>query len=450
MKEHDIEYFGGKGDGVTDNSAAFAKAFLTIKESGGGTLRVGEGVWKTGPLEMFSRTALDLAEGAVVSFIPDPALYPPVRTRWEGVECHAMHPCVFASGQKEVEIRGKGALDGSGEAWWTRYRQKRKLGQSRPESPEEIALASLNRRFEGQPGGGGGREMQFLRPPLVQFFECSDVRLEGITLRNSPFWTLHPVYCAGVSIIGVKIFNPSDSANTDAIDVDSCENVAIEGCVISVGDDGIALKSGSGEDGIRVGRPSRDIRIKGCTVEDGHGGIVIGSETAAGIFDVIAEDCAFKGTDRGIRIKTRRGRGGRIENLEFRGLVMENNLCPVVINMFYRCGASPSDECFSQDALPVDAATPQVRNVRIRDVRAVGCRASAGFIAGLPESPVEGLDIDRCEFAVDELSDARPDESDMFLGVPETSEKGIRLLNVKDPRFGDVSVKGAAKAFVFG
>jgi len=449
-QRHDIRLFGGMGDGVADDSAAFAKAFLALRESGGGVLRVGKGVWRTGPLELFSHTALELEEGAVVSFIPEQERYPPVWTRWEGVECHAMHPCVFASGQKDIAIMGRGTLDGNGRFWWESYREKRGRGQSSPETPEELALAGLNPGFEKHPGGGGGREMQFLRPPLVQFFECSGVKLEGVTLRNSPFWTLHPVYCTGVEVSGLRIFNPSDSANTDAIDIDSCQDVSIEDCRLSVGDDGITLKSGSGEDGIRVGRPCRDIRIKGCTVEDGHGGIVIGSETAAGIFDVRAEDCTFKGTDRGIRIKTRRGRGGQIENLDFSGLVMENNLCPVAINMFYKCGAKPSDGWFRQEALPVESTTPRIRNVRIRDVLATGCRASAGFIAGLPEAPVENLDLARCEFSVDAQSGAEPAESDMFFGVPETAEKGIRLLNVKEPRFSDILVRGAAKAFVYG
>ncbi|MCL2190524.1 MAG: glycoside hydrolase family 28 protein [Treponema sp.] len=450
MNEYNIELFGGRGDGLADNSAAFAEALLEIRRSGGGVLRVGAGTWKTGPLELFSHTTLELGSGAVISFIPDPGLYDPVWTRWEGVECHAMRPCVFASGQRDIAIRGEGALDGNGRYWWDRYREKRSRGQGRPESPEEIALARLNPGFEGQPGGGGGREMQFLRPPLVQFFECSGVRLEGITLRNSPFWTLHPVYCAGVTIRGLTIFNPSDSANTDAIDVDSCRDVAIENCRISVGDDGIALKSGSGEDGIRVGRPCRDVRIRDCVVEDGHGGIVIGSETAAGVFDVRAENCTFRGTDRGIRIKTRRGRGGLIENLDFRGLAMEDNLCPVAINMFYRCGADPSDGCFAQGALPVEGATPRIRNVRIRDLRATGCRASAGFVAGLPESPVERLEMNGCEFSVDEGSGIPPAESEMFFGVPERAGRGIRLLNVKEPKFDGVFVRGAAEPFVFG
>jgi len=450
MKQYNIKLFGGKGNGLTDNSVAFSDALLALREAGGGILRVGKGVWKTGPLELFSHITLELDEGAVISFIPELERYRPVWTRWEGVECYAMHPCIFASWQKDISIRGMGVLDGAGRFWWESYREKRGRGQLKPESRQEEILAGLNRGFEMQPGGGGGREMQFLRPPLVQFFECRNIRLEGVTLRNSPFWTLHPVYCTDVEITGLTISNPKDSANTDAIDIDSCQDVAIENCLISVGDDGITLKSGSGEDGIRVDRPCRGIRIKGCTVEDGHGGIVIGSETAAGIFDVKAEDCTFRGTDRGIRIKTRRGRGGHIENLDFCKLTMENNLCPVTINMFYKCGANPSDIYFSQEALPIESTTPQIRNVRIRDVRAIGCRASAGFIAGLPEAPVENLDLGRCEFSVDELSQVNPGESDMFFGVPETEEKGIRLLNVKEPKFSEILVRGAAKAFVYG
>jgi len=448
MKTYDIGLFGGKGDGIADNSAAFAAAFAAIREAGGGTLRVGGGRWVTGPLQLFSHTTLELEAGAVVAFIPEPELYRPVRTRWEGVECHAMHPCVFAAGQTGITVKGAGVLDGNGSFWWKAYREKRSRAQKTPESPIEIELAALNNGFAGQPGGGGGRETQFLRPPLVQFLDCAGIRLEGVTLRNSPFWTLHPVYCTDVTICGLTIVNPGDSANTDAIDIDSCQNVTVENCRLSVGDDGITLKSGSGEDGLRVGRPCRNIRIKGCTVGDGHGGIVIGSETAAGIFDVQAEDCTFKGTDRGIRIKTRRGRGGRIENLDFRRMVMEDNLCPVAINMFYRCGAEDEGGLFVQDALPVKSTTPRIKNVRIRDVRATGCRASAGFIAGLPESPIENLDMSRCRFSVDEKSGASPCSSDMFRGVPATREKGIRLLNVLEPKFSDVEVRGAARAFV--
>jgi polygalacturonase len=449
MPEYTAASFGGSGDGVKDNSSSFSSALLAIKEAGGGILRVGRGIWRTGPLKIFSHTTLLLEEGAVISFIPEPSRYPPVWTRWEGVECYAMHPCVFADGQEDIVVTGQGVLDGNGQSWWDMLAEKRNRGQQAPQTPEELALAKLNGEYENQPSGGGGRIIQFLRPALVQFRACSNIRLEGITIRNSPFWTVHPVYCAGVVISGLVIRNPPDTPNTDGMDIDSCEDVLIENCHVAVGDDSIAIKSGAGEDGMRVGKPCRRVTVRGCTVEDGHGGIVIGSETAAGIFDVLAEDCLFRGTDRGIRIKTRRGRGGKIHDLEFRKLTMENNLCPVAINMFYRCGASLDDGYFSQERLPVNAATPSISNIRISDIRASGCRASAGFIAGLPESPVENIFLHRCEFSIDEQSPVSPDESEMFLGLPQIEEKCIRILNVKNMEICDINVNGPADAFVF-
>jgi polygalacturonase len=253
-----------------------------------------------------------------------------------------------------------------------------------------------------------------------------------------------------VRISGLSIINPADDApNTDGIDIDSSEDVLIENCHVAVGDDGIALKAGSGKEGMGVKKPTGNVTVRGCTVEAGHGGIVIGSETAGGIFNVLAEHCVFNGTDRGIRIKSRRGRGGVIRNLEFRDLTMENNLCPLTINMYYRCGAESQASCFSLDRQPRDEATPQVQNVKVTNIRARGCRASAAFIVGLPEAPVENLRIDHCEFSTDEQSGVSPGESDMFLGIPDISEKSMRILNVKDPVFNEVSVQGPKEAIIF-
>ncbi|MDR2160337.1 MAG: glycoside hydrolase family 28 protein [Treponema sp.] len=449
MKAIDLFSFGGKGDGITDDSRAFGRALEALKASGGGTLPVGRGVWRTGPLELFSNCTLYLEEGAVVSFIAEPERYVPVFTRWEGVRCFAMHPCVFAKGGEHIRIEGKGCLDGNGQAWWELLREKRRRGQKVPEDPWELALARLNPGFETQSRGGGGRGIQFLRPPLVQFYQCSGVGLEGVTLTNSPFWTLHPVFCRDLKLSGLSIVNPHDAPNTDGIDLDSCEDAEIENCRVSVGDDGIALKSGSGRDGLEAGKPTRRIRVRGCTVEDGHGGIVIGSETAGGIFDVLAEDCLFRGTDRGIRIKTRRGRGGEIRNLEFRNITMENNLCPLAVNMYYRCGAEQEAAYFSPDPLPLSPETPSIAHVTVSGVRASGCRASAGFVAGLPESPVENLRIRDCEFSTDETSGVSPDESDMFLGIPPVTEKSFRILNAKNPELRNVRVEGPKEAFIY-
>jgi len=449
MTTYKIESFGGIGDGKFDNSSSFASAMQTIKQAGGGTLHVGKGIWRSGPLKLFSNTTLSLDEECVISFINELERYTPVWSRWEGVECYAMHPCVYAEGQENISITGKGVLDGNGKTWWKIAREKKQRPQVSPEIPIEFELARLNPGYNEQPSGGGGRVCQFLRPPLLQFFNCKNIILKDFTAQNSPFWTLHPVYCTKMVLSGLNIFNPHDAPNTDGIDIDSCEDVLIENCNVSVGDDGIAMKSGSGEDGIRAGKPCRRITVRNCTVGDGHGGIVIGSETAAGISDIIAENCVFKGTDRGIRIKTRRSRGGHIHDMEFKNLVMENNLCPLTINMFYRCGAKFEDGYFCQEALPVNAATPSIKNITITDIKAFGCRSSAGFIAGLPEAPVENITLNRCDFSTNEQSGISPDESEMYLGLPQVTEKSIRLLNVKNIEFNEVNVRGPKEAFVY-
>jgi len=440
---------GGACGDEFDNSSVLLRLLESLRDSGGGKLVVGKGLWRTGPIELYTQTELTLDEGAVLSFIPDTERYAPVLTRWEGIECHTMRPCIFSSGQHDVSITGKGRVDGNGKAWWDLFREKRARGQKVPELDIEKKLASLNPGYRTQSGGGGGREIQFLRPSFVQFANCKNVRLEGITVSNSPFWTVHPLYCEGVIISGVTIENPHDAPNTDGIDIDSCCDVEITHCTIGVGDDGIVLKSGSGADGIRVNKPTKGVTVRNCTVGNGHGGIVIGSETAAGVSDVLAENCDFLGTDRGIRIKTRRGRGGVISGLVFRNLNMEDNLCPLAINMYYRCGLNPGDEVlFSQEAMSVSAVTPHISGITVSGIRAIGCRASAGFVAGLPESPIENLVIEDCTFATNENATASPDESDMYLGIPPVTGKGFRVLNAINPVFRNVTVTGPAEPFI--
>jgi polygalacturonase len=452
--------FGGVA-GAEDNGAAFKAAFETLRASSGGTLVLGTGVWKTGPIELFSGTTLVLEKGAALSFIPEPERYAPVWTRWEGIECYAMHPCIFSRGQTGVAITGEGRIEGNGVPWWQYAREKKARPEASgnaegapsgtPEGRSEIErrLAALNPGYQGQPGGGGGRHSQFLRPPLAQFLNCERVRIEGVTFAGSPFWTVHPVYCRDVTLSGLTIKNPHDAPNTDGIDIDSCTGVLIEDCMINVGDDGIVLKSGSGPDGIRAGKPTSDVEVRHCTVGDGHGGIVIGSETAGGITGVKVSDCVFKGSDRGIRIKTRRGRGGVIRSLEFRNIVMDGTLCPLVINMYYRCGASPEDGWFSLNAQPVEQVTPEISDIVVRNVRATGCRASAGFIAGLPESPVRGLSVADCFFSTDETSPIDAAESDMYFGIPPVNTKAFRILNADNPRFENCRVEGPAAPFIY-
>ena len=450
MKEFKLEEFGGKGDGTFDNTTAFALAFAEIARNGGGKLSVTKGVWRTGPIDIPGDTTLEIQEGAEISFTDDPDVYTPVFTRWEGVECFAMHPMVFSTHQKNVKITGKGTINGNGKSWWERRVNQKKNKQKEPVLPIEKLFAKLNPDYKTQPGGGGGRETQFLRPSLVEFSFCENVTIEGVTIVNSPYWTVHPVYVKNLVLQNLRVENPADAPNTDGLDIDSCVDVKIIDCFVSVGDDGICLKSGSGPDGIRINRPTENVFIKGCTVKNAHGGIVLGSETAAGIHTVTAEDCDLDGTDRGIRIKSRRGRGGDIYGIHLKNISMDNTLCPIAINMYYKCGCDdPTSPIYSLEKQPVTKETPSIKDVSIVGVKAKNCRASAGLIAGLPEMPIDDLEIHDCEFSTDETSSASPMDSDMFLGLPEVTEKSFRILNAPGAKFENVRIDGPKEAFIY-
>lgn len=419
-----LDSYGIAADG-RDIGRALEQA---LKEKGRVVLP--EGVYLSGPVSLPSSSTLVFEEGAVLRFIPDPSLYPPVYTRWEGVKCFAMHPCVFINESENVTIEGCGTIDGCGAFWWKMLADKRQRGVHAPETKEERMLASLNPGYEEQPGGGGGRECQFLRPPLVQIRKSRNVVIDGIMMKDSPFWTVHPLFSEDVTIRNVHIVNPGDAPNTDGIDIESSCSVRVLDSVIDVGDDGIALKSGSGQDGIADNAPTKDVLVRGCIVRSAHGGAVIGSETAAEISHAVFEDCFFDGTDRGIRIKTRRTRGGLIHDAVFRRIRMKDNLCPFVINEYYRCGTC-DESLFSLSPMPVDEGTPVIYGITIEDCHAEGSRASAGMAVGLPESPIRGLSIRDSSFAVAPDASEPIDRSDMYLGLPDPPSRGFRLRNAE-------------------
>lgn len=445
-----LEEFGGKPEEGHDNTYVFSAAFSSLAANGGGTLSVAPGRWETGPITLPSGCTLDIQAGATVSFIADFERYKPVWTRWEGVECFAMQPCIQARNASRVSIVGSGTVDGGGKPWWDYRNLVRSDAQRGPVSSIERQLAQLNPDYALQPGGGGGRRSQFLAPPAIQLYRCTDVSIRGITVVDSPFWTIHPVYCERVVIEGVTVKNPHDAPNTDGLDIDSCKEVVVVDCHFDVGDDAIALKSGSGADGIRVGIPTSDVTIKGCTVKRAHGGIVIGSETAAGIHTVVGSHCTFIDTDRGIRIKTRRGRGGNIEHLHFSDIRMERTLCPIAINMYYRCGVLPDEmhRSFSLDSMERDGATPSIRSVVIQHLSATGSKASAGFFVGLPESPVTDLTLIDCHIDTRSEETVSPEESEMYEGLPPPAGRGMRFRHCQSVHLQQVVVEGPEEPFV--
>ena len=395
------------------------------------------GHYPVGPIDIPAHTHIVFEEGAVLDFTDDFESYPPVYTRWEGINCWAMHPCFLIKNAEDVVIEGPGILDGHGKKWWD-YILKWKNG-GRPATvnlPIEKKLAALNPNYKNEPGGGGGRPCQFLRPALVQILDSKNIRICDVKLTGSPFWTCHPVCTTNLILKNITIDNPFDSPNTDGIDIESCVNVLVTGCDVNVGDDGIAVKCGSGKEMMDFQR-SENITCESCTVRNAHGGFVIGSETASGVKGAYVHNCRFIGTDRGIRIKTRRGRGGHMTDIRATDIFMDEVVCPISINMFYRCGSN-DPFLYSLEKQPVKEDTPFIGDVVIERIKAVNCRSSAAFLAGLPEQKLSNVVVRDSVFEV--KKELEPGlEAEMCMGIPESDFRGIRVINA-DARFENVTV----------
>ena len=343
--------FGAKADGITKDTAAIQKAIDTCAAKGGGTVRLTAGTYLSAPIVLKSNITLQLDQGATLLGSPDHADYPEITEfRLPGVQS-----LVSATNAENVSITGEGTIDGNGESWWQMARTVHDAG------------------IMGNPHP---------RPRLVVFDHCKHVRVEGVTIQNSPFWQLVPYYSDDVVIHNIRVLAPQHSPNTDAVDPFSSSNVTIDHLYADTGDDDIAIKSGAidspgGDD------PSRDIVISDCTFLHGHG-LSIGSEIAGGARNIVAERIHFDGTDNGIRVKANRDRGNDVSNLVFRDIDMKDVKNPLVISEYYP-RILPSESAVAP--APVTRLTPHFHNIVIQNVTATGA-AMAGAIVGLPEAPV--------------------------------------------------------------
>ncbi len=400
------------------------------------------GLYMTGRIRLASFLTLELETGATIRFKDDFEAYPAEQTRWSGYECYGYSPLLFGSGIEHVAIRGGGVIDGQGSAWWNAYRKLRYEGIV-PESVRRLELEELNRNIRESINSNIVEwDTQFLRPPLLQLIDCREVVIEGVTLLNSPFWNTHLVYCDGVRVTGVTFRNPADAPNSDGLDVDSCSHVVISDCRFDVGDDCLCLKSGIDEDGRRVGRPTEYVTVTNCIMQRGHGGIVMGSETAGGIRHVVVTGCLFIGTDRGIRIKTNRARGGGVEDVDIRGIQMRDVLCPIVMNTFYRHGIDESNPLLtSPDAVPVTEGTPVVRRISISDVTARGVQAAAAFLYGLPEMPIEDVVLSHITIEMSQDPNEQGGEPDMVKEKLVMAGEGMFAKHVRGLELHQVRVE---------
>jgi polygalacturonase len=384
-KVFDVRQFGAKGDGKTFDTEAIQKALNECGKAGGGTVKFLRGNYYSKPLTLQAKTTLLLEAGATLLASTNQSDFMKVPGDWLQAKSGGdFIPFIGGKDLTDVIITGKGTIDGNGVVWWEEAEKAR----------QKVSGYTLP------------------RPNLITLNRCKNVRFENITLQNSPKFHFVPTDCENVVISNVTILAPVHAANTDAIDPSNCRNVTITRCLIDVGDDNVAIKSGKKVEGREFG--CEDIFITDCVFKHGHG-MSIGSESVGGVHNVIVKNCRFDGTENGIRIKSRRGRGGVVDGLICTDNVMTNVFPALSIACYYQ---DSSQAKFPKDdpAQPVTDTTPMFRNIRITNLTATSTR-NAGVIVGLPESLVSNVVLENVHITAQ-------------TGLTIANAKGVQLKNV--------------------
>ena len=352
---------GAQGNGTTKNTTAFAQTIAAAVAAGGGVVDVPAGNWLTGPIHLASRIELHLEAGATLLFSQTFADYlPAVLTRWEGLDVMNWSPFIYARDCTDVALTGSGTLNGQGTAWssW-------KLPSVQEDQRiYDFYVARLPLDPANLPSPPTSAVNPGLRPAFVEFNHCANVLVDGPSITGSPYWTLHPLYSQNVIIRNVRIDTTATMSNGDGIDPDSSTNVLIEQSSFATSDDCIAIKSGLNEDGIAVGKPSRNIVVRNITTTTGHGGVAIGSEVSGGVSNVYVTRSNLVGLGQPIRLKTLPGRGGTLANLWFAdGLTLGWNVTALELTTKYTAST----------ILPHDPSLlPTLAGITFRDVTGTG------------------------------------------------------------------------------
>lgn len=412
-----IAHYGAIPDGITVNTRAIQAAIEECSRKGGGVVLVPQGLWITGPIVLRSGVDLHVDRAAILEFSPDKDLYPIVAGNWEGHPAARCQSPISGTGLENIAITGGGIIDGNGDDWrWIakdrltdgEWKQKVASGGVVTEDgktwfPSEQALKGYRTKEAGVLKPGMSPEdfkdiRDFLRPNLLVLTNCKKVLLEGTTFQNSPAWCLHTLLCEDLTLYDVHVRNPWNAANGDGIDVESCRGVLIEHSTFDAGDDGICVKSGRDEDGRRRGRPTENMIVRDDIVYRAHGGFVVGSEMSGGARNIFVYNCSFIGTDIGLRFKTVRGRGGVVEKIYVRDIVMRDIVHQAVfLDMYYFAKAPAIADVYEGKAKvevpPVSEATPRFRDIHISHIVCDGAEEGI-FVRGLPEMNIQDIYLD--------------------------------------------------------
>ncbi len=372
-----LDYGAHKND-TTRSTAAIQSAIEAARKAGGGTVYIPAGEYVSGPFELVSNMVLYIEAGAVLRFPAQNLPY--VQGRNQGVECLTPVPLIGAHNLMNVTIAGHGIITTSNPEW---MKLKPRLAGSAAGPNWAHLLSSLERKTPASDEEYRKAAAE-LRPPLIQLMNCRNVTIEDIHIIGSAMWPIHLLYTNGAAIRNV-IVDTYPGIHTGGIYLDSSRDIRISDCTINTGDDGIVLKAGKDADGLRVNRPTENVSIVNCTIYRAHGGVVLGSETAGGIRNVVASNITCDSTQIGIRLKSRRGRGGVIENIRFDNWTMNHVGQAISVTNYYTMeGEKRTGE------EPVSVRTPVFRNIAISNITVDHARVAAN-IDGLPEMPIEGL-----------------------------------------------------------
>lgn len=400
--------YGAVADGVTLNTKSINAAINACSAKGGGVVLIPQGLWVTGPIVLKSNVNLHLSRAAMVQFTGDKSQYPLVEGNYEGRKAVRNQSPISGTDLMNVGITGGGVIDGNGYGVW------RAIGKDRLTDGEWKKLVASGGQIsengntwypsgsyakgnaiknvsEIQPGktlADYEQYKDYFRPNMVVLTNCKKVLLASTTIQNSPNWCLHMLMCQDLTLFDVHVRNPWNAQNGDAIDVESCKNVLIENSTFDAGDDGLCIKSGRDEEGRKRGMATENVVIKNDIVYRAHGGFVIGSEMSGGARNIFVTDCTFIGTDIGLRFKTTRGRGGIVENIYIKNIVMRDILNEAILfDMYYMAKAGV------KETLPVTEATPQFKNFYVSNVVCNGAERAI-LVRGLPEMSIKNIFLD--------------------------------------------------------
>lgn len=382
-KEYNILNFGAVPDGITLNTKAINKTIEECAQNGGGTVIIPDGTFFTGSIHLKSNIRLHLSDSAILIFSVNPTDYTPlVYTRWEGIDCYNYSPLIYAINVENIAITGKGLLQGNSTRndWWPWKGQERhgwKEGMPSQLLPNARPMLDTLNKYKVPAEERIAGDGFYLRPQFINIVQSKNVLISDVTIENSPFWVIHPMFVENLIVRNVTI--NSLGPNNDGCNPESCKNVLIDNCFFNTGDDCIAIKSGRNNDGIIAAIPSENIIVRNCQMKNGHGGVVIGSEVSGGTRNVFVEDCIMDSPhlQRAIRLKTNSNRGGIIENLYVRNVTVGQVSESVLhINCIYDIRKEGSDTLY-----------PIIRNVYLEQVTSQKSRF------GISVEGIEGKDI---------------------------------------------------------